>query len=243
MKNLNPELSIIIPAKNEAGSIGKLLASLSQQDYHAISTTEIIVADAGSTDATLEILHSFAGLLTITTVAGGLPSVGRNNGAKHAKSKYVLFIDADMELIDATLLRGAVETMNQKKLDLATTNIWAEKKYILPNLFYALSNGVQRVSPLFNKPFATGMFMMFDREIFWKLGGFDEHALYAEDYQLSRKINKKAFGIIPGSIRTSVRRFKKEGYFKMLSLFCTTLWKTWNSDKYFSAKEHKQYWK
>ena len=41
----------------------------------------------------------------------------------------------------------------------------------------------------FLKPFATGMFMLFDREVFWELGGFNEKALFAEDYLLSKGVS------------------------------------------------------
>ena len=50
------------------------------------------------------------------------------------------------------------------------------------------NNAVQHVSPRLRKPFATGMFMLFEREKFNQLGGFDERALYAEDYLLSKQV-------------------------------------------------------
>ena len=52
---MKSELTIIIPAKNEAKLIPNLLSSLILQDYPAISSTKIYLADANSTDGTPEI--------------------------------------------------------------------------------------------------------------------------------------------------------------------------------------------
>ena len=49
------ELTIVIPAKNEARNLPHLLTSLSRQDYPLLPLTRVFVADAGSTDATVEI--------------------------------------------------------------------------------------------------------------------------------------------------------------------------------------------
>jgi len=74
-----------------------------------MKSTKVFLADAGSTDGTQELAMSFAGRLNIEVIPGGLPSVGRNAGARQARTPYVLFIDADMELKDTTLLRRAME--------------------------------------------------------------------------------------------------------------------------------------
>jgi len=49
--------------------------------------------------------------------------VGRNAGAVIATTPYVLFIDADIELPDDTLLRRAMEKMKARKLHCLTTAI------------------------------------------------------------------------------------------------------------------------
>src|SRR5438874_7213730 len=120
---MKSELTIIIPAKNEAKLIPNLLSSLILQDYPAISSTKIYLADANSADGTPEIAVGYRRWLDIEVIAGGLPSVGRNAGARLACTPYVLFIDADIELSDPTLVRRAVELMKRKNLHCVTTNI------------------------------------------------------------------------------------------------------------------------
>src|SRR5271155_4891496 len=52
------ELTIVIPAKNEVAMLPKLLESLCRQDYTGMSETRVLVADAGSTDGTVEMALS-----------------------------------------------------------------------------------------------------------------------------------------------------------------------------------------
>ena len=83
----------------------------------------MFVADAGSTDGTSELAVSFRDRLDVQVIRGGLPSVGRNAGASQTDSRYVLFIDADMELRDRTLLRRTLELANRRSFECVTTNI------------------------------------------------------------------------------------------------------------------------
>src|SRR5690348_2167733 len=98
------ELTIVIPAKNEAKLIPRLLNSLMNQDYSKMSNTRVLVADANSTDGTPEIVMGFRDRLNVSVIRGGMPAVGRNHGAAIADTDFILFLDADVELADRTLL-------------------------------------------------------------------------------------------------------------------------------------------
>lgn len=215
------ELTIVIPARNESQSLPKLLTSLNQQDYLHLPDTRVFVADANSTDSTAEMARSFAAKFPIKVLPGGLPAVGRNAGAHRAATPYVLFLDADVELRDPTLLRRAVRTMLRQELHCLTTNIRCIDGNVADRLLFGGSNVVQKLSR-WAAPFATGMFMMFDREEFQKLGGFNEHALYAEDYLLSKQVARKRFAVIPGAVMTSNRRFRKMGHLRIAGMFFLT---------------------
>src|SRR5947199_910572 len=121
--NTANELTIVIPAKNEAKLIPRLLTSLTNQDYSKMSSTRVLVADANSTDGTREIVLGFRDRLNVSVIPGGMPSVGRNHGAAQADTQYVLFLDADIELADTSLLRRCVARAQEKNLHCLTTNI------------------------------------------------------------------------------------------------------------------------
>ncbi|MBZ5598890.1 MAG: glycosyltransferase [Acidobacteriia bacterium] len=186
-----------------------------------MSSTKVYLCDANSTDGTAEIARSYEGQLNLEVIPGGIPSVGRNLGARQGRTPYVLFIDADMELADSTLVRRAVELMKRKKLHCLTTNISCPEGSMWDRALYVGNNLMQHLSRL-AKPFSTGMFMLFDRAQFDRLGGFHEQVLFAEDYLLSQKVARSRFRVLRGKVLTTNRRFKKMGHFKLIRLFLNT---------------------
>jgi glycosyltransferase involved in cell wall biosynthesis len=232
------ELTIVIPAKNEAKLIPRLLTSLTSQDYSKMSSTRVLVADANSTDGTPEIVMSFRDRLNVSVIPGGMPSFGRNQGAAHADTPYLLFLDADIELADPSLIRRCVERAQSKQLHCVTTNILCNQGSWIDKLFYAGNDFFQYLSWL-HRPFATGMFMFFERKKFWQLGGFNEQILYAEDYCLSNQVERMRFSIVRGGVYTTNRRFQKMGHLRVGWLFLWTAMNFWN-EKYF-LRDHK-YW-
>jgi glycosyltransferase involved in cell wall biosynthesis len=232
------KLSIVIPAKNEAAFLPRLLNSLVSQTGLNTSHLKVFVADANSTDETRTIALSFRDRLDVQVIPGGLPSVGRNAGARLAVSQYILFIDADVELRDRTLLMRALGVMKRRKLECVTTSVACLDGTLPDHMLYAISNLVQRVASFF-QPFGTGMFLLFDRKAFERLGGFNERALFAEDYLLSKQVPVWRFGIVRGHVMTSARRFRKVGRGRMIQLFIRTMLNTYNPSYFL---EDQDYW-
>jgi glycosyltransferase involved in cell wall biosynthesis len=203
-----------------------------------MSSTRVLVADANSTDSTPEIVMSFRDRLNVSVIPGGMPSVGRNQGAAYADSQYILFLDADIELADNSLIRRCLEKAQSKQLQCVTTNIVCNDGSWVDALFYAASDCFQYLSYL-HRPFATGMFMLFERKKFWELGGFHEQIHFAEDYRLSQQVERKRFSIVRGGVFTTNRRFQRMGHVRVGLLFLWTMMNFWN-EKYF-LRDHK-YW-
>lgn len=96
MKGRSPLVSVIIPVMNGAGTLGVQLSALADQQN--APAFEVIVADNGSTDATLEVAAAFTGCLNLRIVDASQqrgPSFARNIGAANAASSELLFCDAD----------------------------------------------------------------------------------------------------------------------------------------------------
>ena len=208
------------------------------QDYPQISSTRVLVADAGSTDSTPEVVGEFSHLLNVEVIPGGRPSVGRNAGAALADSLFILFLDADIELASESLIRRAVELATRKNLHCVTTNVLCRDGSFTDKFLYASNDMFQFLSQL-HKPFSTGMFMLFDRQRFIELGGFHEKVHFAEDYMLSQQVARKKFGIVRGGVYTTNRRFQKMGHFRVARLFLATAFNFWNQS--FFLRDHK-YW-
>ena len=203
-----------------------------------MSSTRVLVADANSTDGTPEIVLGFSDRLNVSVIRGGMPSVGRNQGAALADTAYVLFLDADIELADRSLVRRCVEKAQSQNLHCVTTNIVCRDGGWIDKLSYTTLDIFQYLSYL-HRPFATGMFMLFDRKKFWELGGFHEKIHFAEDYRLSQQVARKHFAVVRGGVFTTNRRFEKMGHLRPVWLFFWTAMNFWN-EKFF-LRDHK-YW-
>jgi len=201
-------------------------------------STKVLVADANSTDDTANIVLSYRDRLNVAVIPGGMPSVGRNQGAAQANSRYVLFLDADIELANRSLVRNAVELAERKQLDCVTTNILCRGGNLGDRVLYWGNDLFQYLSQL-HRPFATGMFMLFRTEKFRELGGFHEQVQFAEDYMLTQQVRRNRFGIVRGGVYTTNRRFQRMGHFRVARLFLKTAFNYWNPG-YF-LRDHK-YW-
>ncbi|PYV95533.1 MAG: glycosyl transferase [Acidobacteria bacterium] len=236
--NTASDLTIVIPAKNEAALIPRLLESLIRQDYEAMRNTRVLVADAGSTDGTPEMVMSFKDRLRVSVIPGGLPAKGRNTGAALADTRYVLFVDADVELASDSLVRRTLDLAQRKQLHCVTTSIICRDGKPLDKLLYAGNNFFQYLSTV-HRPFSTGMFMLFEKKRFDDLGGFHEQVGFAEDYMLSQQVARSKFAIVRGGVYTTNRRFHRMGHFRVARLFLTTAL-NYRNKNYF-LRDHK-YW-
>jgi len=109
-----PEVSIIVPARNEEASLGDCLQSLLAQtgvEY------EIIVVDDGSTDRTRAVAESFGEVRVISPKALPPGWTGKNNaaiaGVEAARGNWLLFTDADTVHLPGSLARALAEAKRE----------------------------------------------------------------------------------------------------------------------------------
>jgi len=198
-------ISIVIPTKNEELHLPKLLASIRLQ---TVQPHEIIVADAKSTDRTREIAESYGAIV----VDGGMPSVGRNIGARCATGEMILFLDADVELRDPTFLEKSIAEFKERGLGLATCDVFPLSDAYIDHFMHKAYNKYARAwGSLF--PHAPGFCMLVKRDSHNKLGGFDESVVFCEDHDYARRFKKVGrFGFLRSTkIPVSIRRLDRDG--------------------------------
>jgi len=101
-----PEVSVIVPARNEEACLGACLGSLiAQTDI----SREILVVDDGSTDRTRAIAEGFPGIRVSAAGPRGEGWGGKSNavwtGAQQAQGRWLLFTDADTIHLPGSLAR------------------------------------------------------------------------------------------------------------------------------------------
>lgn len=193
-----PEVSVIVPARNEEVGLADCLRSLVGQ---AGADCEIIVVDDHSTDGTRAIAESFP---VRVIMADPLPPdwTGKCNavwsGAKIAKGKWLLFTDADTRHATDSIARGLQEA---KACDAALLSYspkqevhsFAERA-LMPVIFaeLAMTYRPQDVcDPQSPVAAANGQYLLVRRDVYDAVGG---HAAVAgailEDLELARLVKR-----------------------------------------------------
>ena len=214
---MKPFFSIIIPTLNEELFLPNLLQDFKKQK---VKNFEIIVVDANSKDKTRKIVKSFKQSLNLKLYLSNKKNVSyqKNLGAKKAKGKYLLFIDADSR-INSTFIKLLKVNISTKKGLVFLPSIVPEEKTPQFKLAYRVVNYLVQVSQNTNRPLSTGGCMVLERKFFNKIKGFNEKVFNAEDHSIIQKaklFGEKAVFLTRVKRTESFRRMNKEGTFQYL---------------------------
>lgn len=208
-----PLFSIIIPALNEEEFLPHLLESLAQQTE---KNFEVIVVDGKSKDKTVAVATLFKkklpGLRVIEADKASLP-YQRNLGAKNARGAWYVFVDADSVLLPYGIER-AVHFMHVAKAQFFTSWFRADSEEIKDAILILLNNIVIEGYILVKRPWSPGPFVVVKKEIFDRVGGYDETKSFGEDHDFSTRLYKKRISL--SVLREvlciySLRRHRKQG--------------------------------
>lgn len=197
--------SVVIPTKNEEEHLQILLSSIRAQTFRPI---DIVVADAKSTDKTIEVAKKYGA----TVVRGGLPGPGRNAGARKAKGEIIFFLDADVELKDRDFFKKVIKEFKEKEFDVATADVSPIEGNAYDKFAHNFYNNYVRLWGR-HHPHAPGFFIVIKKELHEKINGFDETVVFAEDHDYAIRANKVGkFGFLSCvKIDVSIRRHERDG--------------------------------
>lgn len=109
------KFSIITPSYNQAAFITDTLESVLQQDYPNV---EYIVIDGGSTDGTVEILHSYGKRLTWISEADEGQSDAINKGFRMASGDVFAWLNSDDTYLPGALREVATFLEDNPMIDM-----------------------------------------------------------------------------------------------------------------------------
>ncbi|MBC5993503.1 TIGR04283 family arsenosugar biosynthesis glycosyltransferase [Pontibacter cellulosilyticus] len=195
------KLSIIIPTLHEENAIASLVAYLRQ---HSSNSTEIIVADGGSADATCSVATA-AGATVLSCNCRGR-AAQMNQGAQAASGDVLYFLHADTfpppqfeQSISQAIGQGVGSGCFRLKFDdmhwFLRLNAWFTRFDL-----DAIRFGDQS---LFVK-----------KEVFAQAGGFDERLYLLEDQEIISRLRRMApFKVLSKYVTTSARKYKQVGVY------------------------------
>lgn len=169
-----PQVSIIIPALNEAAVLPRCLESL-RRLLEPGPAFEVIVADGGSVDGTATIVEQ-AGV-RLVRASSSTPGAVRNAGAATASGDFLVFLDADC-VVGPDWLREAVRLFQASPENVVFGAI-SHPASDAPFITRAWRATAQRPSGVATAVPGSGL--MVPRELFRSLGGFDPSMWCGED--------------------------------------------------------------
>lgn len=222
--NSLPRVSIIVPARDEAHNLDRLLASLSKLDH---PECEVLVVDGGSTDGSRDVVlrHAARDARIRLVDEPPLPDgwVGKSwacwTGRRHATGDWLLFTDADTDHAPDSLGRAQHEAI-LRGVGLLTGLTLQElrklpERVVMPPVFsliYAAAGGPgpTRISDP-DLAIANGQYLLFDARAYDALGGHEAvRTSITEDLALARHAARRgvraAFVDLTGLVRVRMYR-------------------------------------
>ncbi|GAX86858.1 conserved hypothetical protein [Lebetimonas natsushimae] len=199
-----PKISIIIPIYNEEKYIAKCLDSIIDSDFDK-EKFEVLLVDGGSSDKTVEIIKEYQKKYPFFKLLHNpkkIVPIAMNIGIKNAKGEYIIRLDAHSiypkdyfkkliyyhKKLNADNVGGVVitEVKNKNNTSNAIKNVLSDKL----GVGSAFRSGVNEIKEVDTVPFGC-----YKREIFNKVGLYDERLVRNQDIELNKRI-KKAGGKI-----------------------------------------------
>jgi glycosyltransferase involved in cell wall biosynthesis len=210
-----PELSVIVAARNETGELPALFANLAGQQGIVF---ELIVADGDSTDGTAAMARELGESAPfVVTILEGEANRGAQLDAAIAASRgsMLLILHADSVFPDPMALRKALDTLDAASAPGKTATAGhcrlrfrhSSLKPSLPFFFYEAKACLDRTGCTHGD-----QGLLFSRSVYGEAGPFANDRPMLAETEFAERVRKIGrWLLLPMEIQTSARRFEKEG--------------------------------
>lgn len=183
-----PRVSVVIPTFNRKGFLKEAIESVLRQTYKDL---EVIVVDDGSEDGTEEVITAYGDKrIKYVWQPNRGPSAARNRGAAMAGGEFLAFLDSD-DLWTPRKLEKQVSFFEENPFARIcyTDEIWIRRGVrVNPKKRHQKYSGwiYPYCLPLC---IISPSSVMFKRELWEEIGGFDESFPFCEDYEIWLRIS------------------------------------------------------
>jgi glycosyltransferase involved in cell wall biosynthesis len=179
-------VSIVIPCYNQAAFLGQAIESVLAQTHRNF---EIVVVDDGSTDTSMAVARRYEGVRCISQSNQG-QGAARNEGLRHVRGTYIVFLDSDDRLLPHALEVGLQCLVPHRECALAAGRC----VYIGPDSVRRPTSYARVVdrNHYLNLLISNYIWMpgtaMFRTAVVRQMGGFKTTVSGAEDYDLYLRV-------------------------------------------------------
>ena len=181
------DVSVVVPAFNEEAGLDASLRSIraAMRAFDAAGwTSELIVCDNNSTDATPAIARAHGALVVFEP--HNQIARARNAGATPAAGRWLVFVDADSHP-SPELFADVVAAIRDGRCVAGGSTVTFDSRHPLARLAGGYWNALSRVAR-----WAAGSFIFVEAAAFRAVGGFNERLYAAEEIDLFRRLKRHA---------------------------------------------------
>jgi rSAM/selenodomain-associated transferase 2 len=195
-------VAVVIPTLDEEASLRRCLAAVPD------TANEVVVADGGSRDATVEVAAKL-GAQVVTGRQGRGPQM--NQGADAAQSEILLFLHAD-----SVLPNGAIESI-RRVVEGGHTGGGFLVRFDDPSPLFRLGSSLVNMRTRLTRIPLGDQAQFVTRSAFERLGGFRDWPIL-EDLDFARRLKALgAIAIIGSPVLTSARRYRRNGILRTIA--------------------------
>lgn len=182
-----PAVSVIIPTYNRAWCLRQAVDSVLSQEFEAF---ELIVVDDGSTDDTPQLLEGYGDAIRTLRQENRGVSAARNAGIAAARAEVIAFLDSDDRWLPGKLARQvAFFASHPQALICQTEELWVRNgRRVNPGKRHFKRSGMI-FEPSLELCLVSPSAVMVRRELFDRVGVFDERLPACEDYDLWLRVS------------------------------------------------------
>ncbi len=175
IKRGDVQVSVVIPCRNAAGTVGEQLDALTRQSFRG--PWEVVVVDDGSTDGTRAILDEYGDRLPLMVIDSGVgthsPARARNLGARAARGDCILFCDAD-DVVDDGWGAALQRALEERALVCARRDVRRLNRQVDIDSNRRVPDGPINWWDGGFVPYTAGCVLGVRRGVHEAIGGFDE---------------------------------------------------------------------
>ncbi len=240
---VGPQVSVIVPARNEQKNIRRCVEALLAQDYPNL---QVLVLDDRSSDSTPVILAELSARDSRLVILAGRELTSGWAGKPHAlhqaaasaTGEWLLFLDADT-FLHPNAVSAALAAAQKSRADLYTVmteqilgSFW--EKTVMPLVFTALSVGFspRKVNdPHSRDAIANGQFILVRRAVYDSVGGHEAvKDQIVEDKALSEKVKWSGHRLVVADGRGVAQT--------RMYTDLASMWEGWTKNIYLGLSDH-----
>ena len=192
-----PLFSVIVPTYNQADYLPEALESLLHQSY---GNWEAVVVNDGSTDNTVDVLKNYMDkdrrIQVVNKTNGGVASA-LNEGIRNARGEWICWLSSD-DMFEPDKLEVHVQAVRENpEIRFFHTNyfifdeVLGSKRVLVDDPRDFVAPVEFQVLHFFDRNCVNGISVAIHREVFDKVGFFNETYRYGQDFDMWLRINAR----------------------------------------------------